>query len=46
MKINKLTLWESIQFEYYVIKFAITDKQPPQLTRLLEKKFNLKNKKY
>lgn len=46
MKTTDLTLWEKIKMEYYIIKFWFTDKQPPELTKLLIKKHNLKNKRY
>ena len=42
----KLTLLEKIQFQYYTIKFLITDKQDIRLNKLIMKKYNLKDKQY
>jgi len=46
MKITKLTLWESIKMEYYILKFLITDKYEQELERLFKKKYNLEDKEY
>lgn len=37
----KLTILEKIQFEYYKIKFLITDKTDVRFNELITKKYNL-----